>query len=110
MILANSTKNIEVMCSNFFHVKFVPAIDELINFINEIQFKDELTIDNLLSELYMSKYRKTSENMYLIKSYFGLPSLLKLIKIYNALDYKERIKKFNLMEKNKSELSNPLFK
>lgn len=98
---------------NVFQVKdleWKAGIDELINFINEIQFEDEVTIDVLLSELYMSKYRKTSESMYLIKSYFCLPNLSKLIKIYSSLEHKELIKKFNLMEKSKNELSNPHFK
>lgn len=92
------------------NLEWKSLIDDLINFIAEIQLEDEVNIDNLLSELYMSKFRKTSENKYLIKSYFCLPSLSKLIKIYNSLDHKEVIKKFNLMEKNKGELSNPHFK
>ncbi|PFC36694.1 hypothetical protein CN300_30935 [Bacillus thuringiensis] len=98
---------------NVYQVKdleWKPEIDELINFINEIQFEDEVTIDNLLSELYTSKFIRTGENMYLIKSYFCLPTLSKLIKVYKSLDHKELIKKFNLMEKIKSELSNPYFK
>ncbi|RWS39655.1 hypothetical protein EKA14_24805 [Bacillus mycoides] len=105
----NNSENI----FNVYQVKdleWKPMIDDLINFINEMQFEDEVTINTLLSELYISKFRKTNKNMYLLKSYFCLPSLSKLIRLYSSLDHKELIKKFNLMEKNKSELSNPYFK
>ncbi|PFN19023.1 hypothetical protein [Bacillus cereus] len=105
----NNSENI----FNVYQVKdleWKPMIDDLINFINEMQFEDEVTISTLLSELYMSKFRKTNKNMYLIKSYFCLPSLSKLIRLYESLDHKELIKQFNLMGKNKSELSNPYFK
>lgn len=96
-----------------YQVKNLPwkeQLDELINFINEMQFEDELYIDNLLSELYLSKHRKTSDKKYLIKSYFCQPTLQKLINIYKGLDAKDLVKRLNLMEKTKGDLINSKFK
>jgi hypothetical protein len=87
-------------------LEWYTKLEELIDRINEIQFNEELSLEKLLSELYMSIYKKNNDKKYLINAFFCEPTLDKLIKIYNTSDEIELLNYFGLMDKVQKLLKN----
>jgi hypothetical protein len=79
-------------------------VEKLKNHINELQFQEEISLEKLLSELYMSMYRSVSDKKYLIRAFFCQPTIENLINYYKKASETEIINHFYLLDKISKQL------
>ncbi|MBU9720966.1 MULTISPECIES: NB-ARC domain-containing protein [Bacillaceae] len=83
---------------------------KLKNHINELQFQEEISLGKLLSQLYISKYKNSSDKKYLLQAFFCLPTLRNLINYYRRASDIEVLNSFSLLDKLSNELKDNRFK
>ncbi|PEL14293.1 hypothetical protein [Bacillus sp. AFS017336] len=87
-------------------LEWYPKLEELKDRILEIQFDEEVSLGKLLSELYLSIYKKNGDKKYLINSFFCEPDLDKLLKIFTNINDTELVSHIEYLDKVQNQLKN----
>ncbi|QOT12788.1 hypothetical protein JNUCC32_12515 [Paenibacillus sp. JNUCC32] len=80
---------------------FAPLKQMVVSII-DLQYEEDLSVSQILSNLYKVKYEQTSNNAFLMKAFFCEPTLSNLLFYLEKSQPVEVLNNFNLLEKVKS--------
>ncbi|MGV7118098.1 hypothetical protein [Paenibacillus kyungheensis] len=78
-----------------------PVINQIVSDIYDIQFDEELSLEQTLSNLYKAKYKLTSDNSYLLRSFLCDCNLKNLADYYQSASSQDILNNFSFLEKVK---------
>ncbi|WPP43268.1 ATP-binding protein [Paenibacillus hunanensis] len=90
-------------------VQWFKDIKGITTLMNEIKFEEEVGLEQLTSQLYLSKYKNTNNIEFLLRSFHCYSTLDSLYEFYSKADDIKVINHFNLLDKVSSNLKNQLY-